>query len=301
MKKVILIAAAFVMLFCSVASATSFDNPFETMNDQEIMLCYQLTMEQMNKRGLSPYSSARGVTVPQGRYTVGVDIPAGTYRLEFPDDEFDTGMIYIYPDADTEYPAKWYSVGKYSHVQILGKLELSEGMIFDLQDTTATFYIYTGLLQLVAVFDLVEAPHQADEQALREFAFVHVRPARQVRQFQAGLAAAVQRVGQLDLVLDAGVVVEELGLEIIHRAVGARDDDRVHGQTLQAQVLGIQEFIDDPGADRQTVGANHVQGLHLSPLVTQAHFLFQMFGDTEKLKHSVYIAHSGAFRFFIYK
>ena len=143
MKKMI-IFIIILSVFCTASYATSFDNPFETMSDQEIMVCYQFTMEQMDKRGLSPYSTARGVTVPQGRYTVGVDIPAGAYRLEFPDDEFDTGMIYIYiPGKDL--PDKWYSVGKYSNVQVFGKLELVEGTIFELQGTTATFYTYTGL------------------------------------------------------------------------------------------------------------------------------------------------------------
>lgn len=143
MRKFSVLTIAFVLLFCSFACAASFENPFETMSDQEIMVCYLMTMEQMNKRGLSPYSNDYGVMVPAGRYTVGVDIPAGVYRLEFPNDEYDTGSIMIY---DSEGMLQnWYQVGKGSQVQVYGKLELTEGTIFELSDTTATFYTYTGL------------------------------------------------------------------------------------------------------------------------------------------------------------
>lgn len=133
-----------LLLFCSSSLASSIDNPFDTMSDEEILLCYQLTMDQMQRRNLSPYSTSAGVTVPAGKYTVGIDIPAGIYRLEFPNDEYDVGTIFIYVSGK-EYPDNYYSVGKGAQVPVYGKLELVDGMVFDLQDTTATFYTYTGL------------------------------------------------------------------------------------------------------------------------------------------------------------
>lgn len=147
MKKVITLILIFVMMFlCSTALAddvAKYKLQRHGLSDDKIMEMYQLTMEEMERRGLSPYSSQHGVIVPAGRYTVGIDIPAGVYRLEFPDDEYDAGMIYIY--EQDEYPAKWYSVGKGAQVPVYGKLELVEGTVFDLQDTTATFFVYTGL------------------------------------------------------------------------------------------------------------------------------------------------------------
>ena len=118
-----------------------------------------------------------------------------------------------------------------------------------------------------------------------------MRPARQVRELQPRLAAAVQRIGQLDLVLDAGILVEEIRLKVVQRAVGAGHDHRVHGQTLQAQVLGIQEFVDDPRGDRQTVGADHVQGVHLVLLGTQADLFLQELGNVEDDEHRVDVVH----------
>ena len=151
MRKVITFFFIFVMIlsfvpFCACASSATgrlMNKKFIVMTDDEILEMYDLIMTQIERRNLSPYSTAKGVTVPPGRYTIGVDIPAGTYRLEFPDDDFDTGMIYIY--STSEYPDRWYTVGKFAQVQMFGKLELAEGEILDLQDTTATFFTYAGL------------------------------------------------------------------------------------------------------------------------------------------------------------
>ena len=143
MTKLFLLCIISVLICCSCSFAEQ-ETQFAEFSNDDLIECFRFTVELMKVRGLSPYSSEYGVTVPAGRYTIGVDIPAGIYRLEFPDDDYDAGMIYIYiPGQD--YPDSWYSVGKGVNVQVYGKIELKDGMIFDLQDTTATFYKYKGL------------------------------------------------------------------------------------------------------------------------------------------------------------
>ena len=114
------------------------------MSDEDILQMYDLTISEMQRRGLSPIRSG-GVAVPPGLYQVGVDIPQGTYRLEFPDDDLDYGFITLF-DENKEM-THFLNVGKLHHVQVFGKLELIDGMYFQLTDTTATFYPYTGLFQ----------------------------------------------------------------------------------------------------------------------------------------------------------
>lgn len=143
MKKVITFVMLFVMIFLS-SSLAEQGTPFAEFSDEDLIECYRFTVELMKIRGLSFYSTDYGVVVPAGRYTVGVDIPAGTYRLEFPDVNYNSGMIYIYVPGK-EYPDQWFHVGNAAQVPVYGKLELTDGMIFDLQDTTATFYTYKGL------------------------------------------------------------------------------------------------------------------------------------------------------------
>lgn len=142
MKKIIIVLIILSVL-CPVSFATTADNPFETMTDEEIMACYQLTMEQMNKRGLSPYSSSQGVTIPAGVYVIGKDIPQGSYRIEFPDDDLDYGFIHLF-DANGE-KLRMFSVGKLNNVSEIGKLDLVDGMTFELDDTSSVFYTYKGL------------------------------------------------------------------------------------------------------------------------------------------------------------
>ena len=141
MKKVVALLLSFCFLFG--LSLAEDEDLFELATDEQIINCYNLTMKHMRKRGLSPYATSAGVVVPAGKYTVGADIPAGSYRLEFSDDPYDSGRILLYDESGKLLQV--LLVGKNENVQIYGKLDLVDGMIFDLQDTTATFYTYTGL------------------------------------------------------------------------------------------------------------------------------------------------------------
>ena len=147
MKKLICILVV-AMLIPSVSMAIPFTdimiNRLDSITDEEIFELYSGIIEQFDKRNLSPYSSAEGVAVPAGRYTIGEDIPVGVYRLEFPNDMYDSGRILIFKNGE-EIPDNIYFVGAGENVPVYGKLELSDGMIFELQDTTATFFVYSGL------------------------------------------------------------------------------------------------------------------------------------------------------------
>lgn len=146
MKKVITLILIFVMMFlCSTALAddvAKYKLQRHGLSDDKIMEMYQLTVEEMERRGLSPFQT-EGVTVPPGLYKIGVDIPQGVYRLEFPDDDYDYGFITLFNSNNEQ--THFLSVGKLNNVQVFGKLELVNGMSFQLIDTTAVFYPYTGL------------------------------------------------------------------------------------------------------------------------------------------------------------
>lgn len=141
MKKALALLLSFCVLFGF--SLAEEDDLFELATDDQILNCYNLTMKHMRKRGLSPYAASSGVVVPAGKYIIGEDIPAGSYRLEFSDDPYDSGSIFLYDENGVFLHVLF--VGKLENVQVYGKLDLVDGMIFDLRDTTATFYTYTGL------------------------------------------------------------------------------------------------------------------------------------------------------------
>jgi hypothetical protein len=148
MKRFLIIIFAVIIIptssFALSSTGRKMRQKFTIMTDEEILEMYDLILDQFERRNLSPYSSMHGVVVPAGTYQVGIDIPAGSYRLEFPDDDFDSGRLFTYnKDGSIN---KILFVGKLENVQTIGKLDLIDGTYFDLEDTTAIFYKYAGLL-----------------------------------------------------------------------------------------------------------------------------------------------------------
>ena len=62
------------------------------------------------------------VEVPTGTWTVGTDIPAGTYSIRGLSESF-FGTVYIYP-KDSEYFDDYYSIGEGN---VIGKVVLQDG------------------------------------------------------------------------------------------------------------------------------------------------------------------------------
>ena len=89
-------------------------------------------------------ASVDGVKVPIGEYIIGEDIPAGTYRLEFPGPE-DTSFGYIYIYGPDESETDSYLTGKGYGVEAIGKIVLEEGMKISIGIVAAVFRTYTGL------------------------------------------------------------------------------------------------------------------------------------------------------------
>lgn len=82
-----------------------------------------------------------GVRVPQGTYTIGDDIPSGTYRIEIIDG---TGYYDVY---SKEGGATIYSglTGKPYNVTEIGKIKLEDGNILKIVNSSFVFYPYTGI------------------------------------------------------------------------------------------------------------------------------------------------------------
>lgn len=129
--------------FASSSVGKSMNKKFIVMSDDEILEMYDLIMKQFERRGLSPYSTETGVTVPAGVYTIGTDIPQGSYRIKFPDDDLDYGNILLF-GSDGER-IRVYSVGRLNNVPEIGKIDLVNGMIFELDSTSSVFFTYKGL------------------------------------------------------------------------------------------------------------------------------------------------------------
>ena len=111
----------------------------------------------------------------------------------------------------------------------------------------------------------------------------------QIGQLHAGVAAPVEHVAQLDLVVYARVLVEEVGLEVVQLAVGAARHGEIHGHALDAGLFRGHQHVDDPGAHGQLEGAHHGQRLHLDEEVGEGHLLLQESRQGEDVQHQMHV------------
>ena len=83
----------------------------------------------------------QGIEVKQGKYIIGEDIPAGTYRIEI------TGIGGFYDLYEEPNGRKLSSglTGSTYHVDGIGKLVLEDGNYLCFTNSTFIFYPYTGV------------------------------------------------------------------------------------------------------------------------------------------------------------
>lgn len=94
----------------------------------------QIHMQMFGERLVS------GVPVPVGKYVIGEDIPAGTYRIET---TAENGFIAL---TSPEGKAKGsYLIGSVYDVMVIGKIVLEEGYTIEIDYGNITIYAYSGL------------------------------------------------------------------------------------------------------------------------------------------------------------
>lgn len=82
-----------------------------------------------------------GITVPQGDYIIGEDIPAGTYRIEITGIG---GFFDLYESKDGRKLATGLTGSTYN-VTDIGKLVLEDGNVLSYRNSTFIFFPYTGV------------------------------------------------------------------------------------------------------------------------------------------------------------
>ena len=137
MKKLFVILLITVMLLPVVSLADLPD--ISGLSEEELLeLNHQIQLRLFSEKLVD------GVTVPPGIYSIGVDIPAGTYRMEFPQaTDIAIGLVMEYDN--TKKVNCSYQIGEAVGVTSVGKMELHEGMTLEIDNCTAVFYPYAGL------------------------------------------------------------------------------------------------------------------------------------------------------------
>ncbi|NLM85578.1 MAG: hypothetical protein GX171_02665 [Clostridiales bacterium] len=141
MKKVTALFLAILMLTIPTALASG-DLAGMTL-EQLIQLRTQIEAELLIR------GESESLGVPPGRYIVGVDIPAGIYKVTVSNSSVVGGMLVVYPDKK-----KMDSQGAYNVMEllsgmtgneVLGKVELNEGNGVWISNGMLTFEMYKGI------------------------------------------------------------------------------------------------------------------------------------------------------------
>lgn len=134
MRRLFALVLVSILMFCSVATAESID--LTSLSFEEL-----IALRQEIDLLLFASDEYKNVPVPAGDYVIGEDIPAGVYTLEC---DGGYAMITVYSNASKDLMSMGacHSVGG---GETVGKIELKEGQIIEIEMGTITFKTYTGL------------------------------------------------------------------------------------------------------------------------------------------------------------
>lgn len=133
-KTLIIIAIALALIVVSVSAASiSFD--FSKYSDEELISLETALQAEKISRGM-----AKQATITSGKYTVGVDIPAGTYKVE----TAKGGADHLYVRNSKGKTIGSYAIGTASDRSPIGKLELTDGDTIEFDSCTLIFTVYSG-------------------------------------------------------------------------------------------------------------------------------------------------------------
>ena len=108
----------------------------ELSTDELIQLSRQIQLRLFSEQLVN------GVEVPPGTYSVGEDIPAGSYRLETKVES----VGYVIYDSNKK-PIGSGVAGEYFETMVIGKLILEEGTMIEIMYGPFTFFPYAGFFK----------------------------------------------------------------------------------------------------------------------------------------------------------
>ena len=139
----------------SILLIIAFLIPSVTLADRSEQIKWRKRFSSLNDDGLNDviialqevlfmhYISADGVKIPSGQYTVGTDIPPGTYRIEYKPLTETSFCNFLAVNEKTGFG--YTTILGFDSSNEIGKIELTEGTEITLTGGDVYFYTYTGL------------------------------------------------------------------------------------------------------------------------------------------------------------
>ena len=127
---------ALLLVLLTLAPISHAENAVDlsAMSTEELVLLRNAVIAELGARNFND----KEVTVPPGRYTVGIDIPAGVYTLTRTEKYFSAINTYT---ANGQYDLHF----QVEDGKAVGKLELTEGQTVEITYESVIFKPYVGL------------------------------------------------------------------------------------------------------------------------------------------------------------
>lgn len=136
MKKLLVLTLALALL---LSSASAEDDPIAGLSLDQLLAVNSAIQLKI----FSQEAAVDGVRVPAGTYVVGVDLPAGVYRVEYrPLTETSFCSFTAVNEKDVW---SFFTILGFDSSSEIGKIDLTDGTEITISGGEVYFYTYTGL------------------------------------------------------------------------------------------------------------------------------------------------------------
>lgn len=144
-------AICLLLILLATTTAARAETLYAKSN-QELLSLYQQIQTILLSR-----SSAYTINLDAGKYTVGTDLPVGTYRLEC-NGAYASCQVHVYENSTSKTSTDSYLLAEMYQSSAIGKLELSKGNILSIRGSAVTLSAYNVAKTSISVKQEKPAP-----------------------------------------------------------------------------------------------------------------------------------------------
>ena len=135
MKTLAVIAVALIMVS---TMSFAYAEDLSAKSDEELLALYQEIQTILLARN-GNYT----IELASGKYVIGTDFPAGSYRVEAKG-AYSSTQVKVYKDTNAKYPSDSYILAELYQSSVIGKLDVEPGNILEISGSAVTISAYNA-------------------------------------------------------------------------------------------------------------------------------------------------------------